>query len=217
MLRVYDGERINVLGLSSTFKSEWIRYSFPFRDFLIFPYCLIMIIRHGSRSRSAGYYLDTRFECSACICCFKPSSSSGWSRDPPQLLGRPGLIKSTGGNRVDKCDSACNFTACGDSQTHSVVTSKPPVCNCSFVWGRLHQLSPTISLSHCRQICAGMKMKHNYTSLLIFWLTAHCYNCWNMELAWARWLFWSSFPLWSRVLFPHFFLNAVSSDRVPTD
>ncbi len=170
MLRVYDGERINVLGLSSTFKSEWIRYSFPFRDFLIFPYCLIMIIRHGSRSRSAGYYLDTRFECSACICCFKPSSSSGWSRDPPQLLGRPGLIKSTGGNRVDKCDSACNFTACGDSQTHSVVTSKPPVCNCSFVWGRLHQLSPTISLSHCRQICAGMKMKHNYTSLLIFGL-----------------------------------------------
>lgn len=51
MLRVYDGERLTMLGLSSAFKSKWIRHSFPFRDFLIFPYCLITIIRRGSRSR----------------------------------------------------------------------------------------------------------------------------------------------------------------------
>lgn len=39
-----------------------------------------------------------------------------------------------------------------------------------------------------------MKMKHNYTSLLIFWLTALCYNRWYMELAWVRRLSWSFFP-----------------------
>lgn len=36
-------------------------------------------------------------------------------------------------------------------------------------------------------------MKHNYTSLLIFWLTALCYNRRYMELAWVRRLSWSFF------------------------
>lgn len=157
MLRVYDGERLNVLGLSSTFKSEWIRHSFPFRDFLIFPYCLITIIRHGSCSRLASYYLDSEiwvfcfYLLFQALLLFRMASR-------PSAAARTARIDKIYRRAVEETEwinatlhvppvFSDNFTACGDGQTHSVVTSKPPVCNCSFAWGRLHQLSPTISLS----------------------------------------------------------------------
>lgn len=153
MLRVYDGERLNALGLSLTFKSQRIRHSFPFRDFLIFSYCLIAIIR----SRLAGYYLDSEIWVYRFYLLFhalllfrtasRPSAAARTARI--DKIYRRGAEETEWINATLHVPPVFsdNFTACGDGQTHFVVTSKPPACNCSFAWGCVHQLSPTISLS----------------------------------------------------------------------
>lgn len=157
MLRVYDGERLNVLRLSSTFKSEWIRHSFPFRDFLIFPYCLITIMRHGSHSRLAGYYLDSGIWVYSFYLLFHALL-------PNRMASRPSAAARRA--RIDQiCRRAAeetewinttphvppvfsdNFTVCGDGQTLSVVTSKPPACN-------LHEAACISSPPHSLSLAA---------------------------------------------------------------